>query len=52
MSINEIRKMLIEVIENLNDFTDKELIEIQSVGDKLKEMAMYEAFLRERGNNG
>ena len=49
MTIEELRKMLIEVIKNLDNYTDRELVEIQCIGDKLKEMAMYESFLREKG---
>lgn len=47
MTIEELRKSLIEVTKNLGNYTDRELVEIQAVGDKLKEMAMYETFLRE-----
>lgn len=47
MTIEELRKTLIEVIKKLDGYTDRELIEIQCIGDKLKEMAMYETFLRE-----
>lgn len=47
MTIEELRKSLIEVIKNLENYTDRELVEIQAIGDKLKEMAMYETFLRE-----
>lgn len=47
MTIEELRKSLIEVTKNLENYTDRELVEIQAVGDKLKEMAMYETFLRE-----
>ena len=47
MTSEELRKTLIEVIENLENYTDRELVEIQAIGDKLKEMAMYETFLRE-----
>ena len=46
-TIEELRKTLIEVTKNLENYTDRELVEIQAVGDKLKEMAMYETFLRE-----
>lgn len=47
MTIEELRKTLIEVIKKLDGYTDRELIEIQYIGDKIKEMAMYETFLRE-----
>lgn len=47
MTIEELRKSLIEVTKNLENYTDRELVEIQAVGDKLKEMAIYETFLRE-----
>lgn len=47
MTIEELRKSLIEVTKNLENYTDRELVEIQAVGDKLKEMAMYETFSRE-----
>lgn len=48
MTIKELNKTLIEVVRNLENYTDRELVEIQSIGDKLKEMAMYETFSRER----
>ncbi|WP_307975917.1 hypothetical protein [uncultured Streptococcus sp.] len=48
MLVEEVREMLIKVIKNLDGYTDRELIEIQCIGDKLKEMAMHETFLRER----
>lgn len=47
MTIEKLIKTLIEVTKNLENYTDRELVEIQAFGDKLKEMAMYEAFLRE-----
>lgn len=47
LTIEELRKTLIEVTKNLENYTDRDLAEIQSIGDKLKEMAMYEVFLRE-----
>lgn len=47
MTIEDLRKTLIEVIKNLGNYTDRELVEIEAIGDKLKEMAMYETFLRE-----
>ncbi|MCY7251543.1 hypothetical protein MK857_02745 [Streptococcus pasteurianus] len=46
--IEDLREMLVKVIKKLDGYTDRELIEIQCIGDKLKEMAMYEVFLRER----
>lgn len=46
--IEDLREMLVKVIKKLDRYTDRELIEIQCIGDKLKEMAMYEVFLRER----
>ena len=46
-TIEELRKTLIEVTKNLGNYTDRDLVEIQCIGDKLKEMAMYETFLRE-----
>lgn len=48
MPIEELREMFIKVIKKLDGYTDRELIEIQCISDKLKEMAMYETFLRER----
>ena len=46
--IEDLSEMLVKVIKKLDGYTDRELIEIQCIGDKLKEMVMYEVFLRER----
>ena len=51
MSIKELNEVFIEVIKNLDSYTDRELREIKNIGDELKEMAMYETFLREGANN-
>ena len=48
MEIEEIRKTLIEVIKYLDNYSDRELVEIKGVADKMKEMAMYEEFCREK----
>lgn len=48
MEIEEIRKTLIEVIKYLDNYSDRELVEIKGIADKLKEMAMYEEFCREK----
>ena len=42
MKNEEVRKTLIEVIKHLDAYSDRELVEIKGVADKLKEMAMYE----------
>ena len=48
MEIEEIRKTLIEVIKYLDNYSDRELVEIKGIADKMKEMAMYEEFCREK----
>ena len=48
MNIKEIRKMLIGVIRSLDTYSDRELVEIKGIADKMKEMAMYEEFCREK----
>ena len=48
MKIEEIRKMLIDVIKSLGDYNDRELVEIKCIADKMKEMALYEEFCREK----
>ncbi len=48
MKVEEVRKTLIEVIKHLDTYSDRELVEIKGVADKLKEMAMYEEFCREK----
>ena len=35
-----------EVIKHLDTYSDRELVEIKGIADKLKEMAMYEEFCR------
>ena len=47
MKIEEVRKTLIEVIKNLEAYSDRELMEIKGIADKMKEMAMYEEYCRE-----
>lgn len=47
MKIEEVRKTLIEVIKHLDTSSDRELVEIKGIADKMKEMAMYEEFCRE-----
>lgn len=42
-----LRKTLIEVIKNLDTYSDRELAEVKGIADKLKEMALYEEFCRE-----
>ncbi|WP_176724769.1 hypothetical protein [Streptococcus agalactiae] len=51
MDIEKVRNTLIEVIKNIEKFSDRELVEIINTGDKMKEMAMYEKFRRERITN-
>ncbi|MBM7180491.1 hypothetical protein JO388_09430 [Streptococcus suis] len=51
MTIKEVRKALIEVIKHLDTYSDRELVEIKGIADKLKEMAMYEEFCREKDGN-
>ena len=46
MKVKEVRKTLIEVIKHLDTYSDRELVEIKGIADKLKEMAMYEEFCR------
>ena len=48
MKIEEIRKTLIEVIKYLDNYSDRELVEIKGIADKMKEMAMYEELCREK----
>ena len=48
MNIKEIRKMLIGVIRSLDAYSDRESVEIKGIADKMKEMAMYEEFCREK----
>ena len=48
MKIEEVRKTLIEVIKHLDTYSDGELVEIKGIADKIKEMAMYEEFCREK----
>ena len=48
MKIEEIRKMEIDVIKSLDNYSDYELVEIKRIADKMKEMAMYEEFFREK----
>lgn len=52
MKIEEVRKTLIEVIKDLETYSDRELVEIEGIADKMKEMAMYEEFCREKRDNG
>lgn len=48
MKIEEVRKTLIEVIKHLDTYSDRELVEIKCIADKMEEMAMYEEFCREK----
>lgn len=48
MTVKEVRKTLIEVIKHIDTYSDRELVEIISIADKLKEMAIYEEFCREK----
>lgn len=48
MKIEEIRKMEIDVIKSLDNYSDYELVQIKRIADKMKEMAMYEEFCREK----
>ncbi len=41
---------MIEVIKHLDAYSDRELVEIKGVADKLKEMAMYEEFGKDDPN--
>lgn len=47
-TIEELRKMLVEVTKNLDRYTNRDLKQIQAIGDKLKEVAMYEVFFKRR----
>lgn len=51
MTIEEIRKTLIDVIKSLGNYSDYELVEIRCIADKMKEMAMYEEFCRGKKEN-
>ena len=48
MELVKIRHTLIEVIKHLESYTDRELVELKGIGAKMKEMALYEEFRRER----
>ena len=48
MEVEEVRQTLIEVVKHLENYTDRELIELKWISDKMKEMALYEEFRRER----
>ena len=48
MKIEEVRKTLIGVIKHLDTYSDRELVEIKGIADKMKEMAMYEELCREK----
>ncbi|APC45906.1 hypothetical protein CHPC1151_0040 [Streptococcus phage CHPC1151] len=48
MKVEELRKTLIEVIKHLDNYSDYELVEIKCIADKMKEMAMYKEFCREK----
>ena len=48
MEIGEIRKTLVEFVKYLYNYSDRELVEIKGIADKMKEMAMYEEFCREK----
>lgn len=52
MKIEEVRQTLIEAVKHLESYTDRELIELKGIGDKMKEMALYEEFRRERETDG
>ena len=38
MKIEEVRKTLIEVIKHLENYSDRELVEIKGIADKMKEV--------------
>ena len=48
MKIEEIRKMGIDVIKSLDNYSDYELVEVKCIADRIKEWAMYEEFCREK----
>ena len=48
MKIEEIRKMAIDVIKSLDNYSDYELVEVKCIVDRIKEWAMYEEFCREK----
>ena len=48
MKVEEVRKTLIEVIKSLDNYSDYELVAIKCIADKMKEMAVYEEFCREK----
>ena len=48
MKIEEVRKAMNEVVKHIDTYSDRELVEIKGIADKMKEMAMYEEFCREK----
>ena len=48
MKIEEIRKMEIDVIKSLDNYSDYELVEVKCIADRILEWAMYEEFCREK----
>ena len=48
MKIEEIRKMEIDVIKSLDNYSAYELVQIKGIADKMKEMVLYEEFCREK----
>lgn len=50
MTIEEVRKVLIEVIKNLDTYSDRELVEIKEMAISFNLSVMYEEFCREKRN--
>ena len=48
MKIEEIRKMAIDVITNIDSFSESELAEIRYIADLMKKAAIYEEFCIEK----
>ena len=48
MKIEEVRKTFIKVVKYLDNYSDRELVEIKGIADKMKEMALYEELCREK----
>ena len=46
MKIEEVRKTMIEVVKHIDAYSDRELVEIKGIADKMKEIAMYEEAYR------
>lgn len=50
MTIEEVRKTLIEVIKNLDNYSDRELVKIKEMAISFNLSVMYEEICREKRN--